>query len=133
MHRRLHDKPLPSEDTERRWPWRADSRVRAPCQANVLSCRRVSLLIPPPARCPPPGHGGLPNAEPAETAGGVAGRRAPRFERARPEMTRSCCSAWLDEEAKLAWKLLLPQLERMDVLTRIDGNALARYCQLWAH
>lgn len=50
----------------------------------------------------------------------------------KPDPTRPRCPTWLDEEAKLAWKHVVPQLERMGVLTRIDGNALTRYCQLWA-
>ncbi len=40
--------------------------------------------------------------------------------------------AWLDDDAKRAWRRLIPLLEQMNVLTRIDGNALARYCQLWS-
>ena len=39
---------------------------------------------------------------------------------------------WLDEEARKMWGQLLPILEVMGVLTRIDGNALARYCRLWS-
>jgi len=39
---------------------------------------------------------------------------------------------WLDDDAKAAWKQLVPQLREMGVLTRIDGNALARYCTTWA-
>jgi P27 family predicted phage terminase small subunit len=39
---------------------------------------------------------------------------------------------WLDEEAKAMWDHLLPMLEGIGVLTRIDGNALARYCRLWS-
>ena len=39
---------------------------------------------------------------------------------------------WLDDQAKAAWDELAPLLEGMGVLTRIDGNALARYCRLWS-
>lgn len=42
------------------------------------------------------------------------------------------CPNWLDEEANSAWQQLLPLLTAMNVLSKIDGNALARYCQLWA-
>jgi len=42
----------------------------------------------------------------------------------------SPCLQWLDKEAKVAWRQLVPQLEAMGLLARIDGNALARYCQL---
>ncbi len=50
----------------------------------------------------------------------------------KPDMTRPRCPSWLDEEAKLAWRQVVPQLDTMRVLARIDGNALARYCQLWS-
>ena len=49
-----------------------------------------------------------------------------------PEQKRPRLPKWLDEEAKIVWKQVVPQLERMHVLTRIDGNALARYCQLFS-
>ncbi len=39
---------------------------------------------------------------------------------------------WLDDEARLAWDRVVPLLEGMGVLTRVDGNALARYCRLWS-
>lgn len=42
------------------------------------------------------------------------------------------CPTWIDDEAKAAWKQLLPLLTQMGVLTRIDRNALTRYCQLWS-
>ena len=42
------------------------------------------------------------------------------------------CPGWLDNDAKAAWKHVVPQLVAMGVLTTIDGNALARYCRLWS-
>ena len=42
------------------------------------------------------------------------------------------CPQWLDPDAKAMWRQLVPQLETMRVLTRVDGNALARYCRLWS-
>lgn len=42
------------------------------------------------------------------------------------------CPAWLDADAKAAWKQLAPMLAAMGCLTKIDTNALARYCRLWA-
>jgi len=35
-------------------------------------------------------------------------------------------------EAKAVWRLLVPKLEALGVLTDIDGNAFARYCDAWA-
>lgn len=42
------------------------------------------------------------------------------------------CPDWLDDDAKSAWDQVVPLLEGMGVLTRIDGNALARYCRTWS-
>lgn len=45
---------------------------------------------------------------------------------------RPKCPAWLDEEAKAAWKQVVPMLDHMGVLTKADANALARYCRFWS-
>ena len=42
------------------------------------------------------------------------------------------CPSWMRPEAKAAWRLLVPKLARLGLLTEIDGNALARYCDAWA-
>lgn len=42
------------------------------------------------------------------------------------------CPDWLDDQAKAAWDEIVPLLQDMGILTRIDGNALARYCRLWS-
>lgn len=42
------------------------------------------------------------------------------------------CPAWLAPEAKSAWKALAPDLLATGLLTRLDRNALSRYCTLWA-
>ncbi len=42
------------------------------------------------------------------------------------------CPAWLDEDARAMWDKLIPQLSAMGILSRIDGNALARYCRFWS-
>ena len=42
------------------------------------------------------------------------------------------CPEYLDKSGKIAWRKLVPMLESMGVLSRIDENALARYCQLWS-
>jgi len=39
---------------------------------------------------------------------------------------------WLDDMGQKAWDFLVPLLQQMGVLTRIDANALSRYCQLWS-
>ena len=45
---------------------------------------------------------------------------------------RPRCPAWLRNDAKSAWKQIVPLLDDMGVLTKIDGNALSRYCEMWA-
>ncbi len=55
----------------------------------------------------------------------LATKRRDRTE-PKPDPTRPRCPSWLDEEAKAAWRQLVPHLDAMRVMTRIDGNALAR-------
>ena len=50
----------------------------------------------------------------------------------RPEAGRPRCPRWLDNDAKAAWRRLVPMLDRMGVLTLIDRYALVRYCQMWS-
>ena len=38
---------------------------------------------------------------------------------------------WLTKGGQFAWSDLVPLLIELGVLSRIDGNALARYCHLW--
>ncbi len=42
------------------------------------------------------------------------------------------CPTWLDDQAQVAWRQLVPLLTGMGVLTRLDAQALARYCRLWS-
>lgn len=50
----------------------------------------------------------------------------------RPERGRPPCPRWLSGDAKKIWREIIPQLDQMGVLCRIDRNAVARYCTLWA-
>lgn len=49
-----------------------------------------------------------------------------------PKRGRPKCPDWLSEEAKRSWRRLVPELDRLGLLTIVDGNALAGYCQAWA-
>jgi P27 family predicted phage terminase small subunit len=42
------------------------------------------------------------------------------------------CPDWLNDLARACWERLVPMLLAMRVLSRIDQNALARYCTTWA-
>ena len=59
-------------------------------------------------------------------------RGAVRKDEPRPEPGQPRCPTWLKPSAKQFWKRLIPRLVSMGVLSKIDGPALARYCQLWA-
>jgi P27 family predicted phage terminase small subunit len=45
---------------------------------------------------------------------------------------RPQCPEWLDPAERLHWRRLVTYLDSMGVLTRIDGNALARYCRFFS-
>ena len=45
-----------------------------------------------------------------------------------PELGAPDCPAHLSDLAKEVWYQIVPRLVALGVLTRIDGNALARYC-----
>jgi P27 family predicted phage terminase small subunit len=49
-----------------------------------------------------------------------------------PDTAAPICPAWLDDAAKAKWAELLPHLKAMGLLTIIDGDALAAYCQAWS-
>lgn len=42
------------------------------------------------------------------------------------------CPAWLTRSAKAKWRRLAPELQRLGLLTSVDGDALAAYCESWA-
>lgn len=46
----------------------------------------------------------------------------------RPTMPRT-----LDGEAKAEWRRIVPELERMGLLTTVDRAVLIRYCRIWAN
>ena len=41
------------------------------------------------------------------------------------------CPRWLSAEAKKKWKHVVGELEKIGVLTHLDGDALGRYCDTW--
>lgn len=49
-----------------------------------------------------------------------------------PRMVEPPCPDWLDDAAKAKWRALVPELSAIGLLTAIDGDCLAVYCQAWA-
>ena len=43
------------------------------------------------------------------------------------------CPKWLDRRARKEWFKLAPALERLRLLTEVDGNTLAAYCQSFSN
>lgn len=46
-----------------------------------------------------------------------------------PPPSRPYCPAWLSPFAKTEWRRVVPELDRLGVLTRVDRSMLAGYCQ----
>lgn len=43
------------------------------------------------------------------------------------------CPNWLCRKGRAVWRELAPKLKAAGILTVIDGNGLARYCELFVH
>lgn len=63
---------------------------------------------------------------------GNPGKRRLNANEPKPQEGIPRCPAWLDDEAKTAWKRIVPQLRDMGVLTLIDADALTNYCDTWS-
>ena len=60
--------------------------------------------------------------------------RADRHNDAEPHPTAGApsCPTWLDKEAKAEWRRIVPELERLGLLTVVDRAALTTYCIAWS-
>jgi len=63
---------------------------------------------------------------------GNPGNRSLNRREPKPRADVPPCPVWLSLEAKRAWRRLLPDLRQMRVLTCVDGDAFAAYCQTYA-
>jgi P27 family predicted phage terminase small subunit len=64
--------------------------------------------------------------------GGKAGHRALNIKEPTPPLGPPDMPPDLPELAKKEWKSIVPQLEQLGLLSRIDGKALAGYCHAYA-
>jgi P27 family predicted phage terminase small subunit len=48
------------------------------------------------------------------------------------ESERPGCPAWIEPDAKAAWRFVAPRLAKMGLLHKLDRNALSRYCTAYA-
>ena len=63
---------------------------------------------------------------------GNPGKRPLNPNEPKPPRGAPKCPANLSPAAKRVWKRLVPQLDRMGVLTTIDRDALVAYCRIYA-
>lgn len=63
---------------------------------------------------------------------GNPGKRAINHNEPQPTKKAPKCPSWLSREAKAEWRRVAPELERLGLLTVVDGGALAAYCQAYA-
>ncbi|MCP3997262.1 MAG: phage terminase small subunit P27 family [bacterium] len=63
---------------------------------------------------------------------GNPGKRPLNENEPKPPKDAPRCPVWLSAEAKTVWRRVVPMLERMGVLTLVDGDALNGYCQTYA-
>jgi P27 family predicted phage terminase small subunit len=63
---------------------------------------------------------------------GNPGKRPLNAAEPQPDPTPPACPEWLDDIAKERWHDLAPELTRLGLLTSVDGDALAAYCQAYA-
>lgn len=63
---------------------------------------------------------------------GNPGKRPLNASEPLPKVETPKCPTFLDAEAKKRWKALVPELERLGLLTIVDGDTLAGYCQACA-
>ena len=64
---------------------------------------------------------------------GNPGKRAIKKNEPQPKSASSVkCPAWLSTEAKKVWRRTAPKLRGLGLLTEVDGDALAAYCQTYA-
>jgi P27 family predicted phage terminase small subunit len=80
----------------------------------------------------PRGSGRRPKPTKLKKLTGNAGKRALNEKEPTPPAIAPDMPDGLSKVAQQEWKSIVPQLERLGVLSRIDGKALAAYCHAFA-
>lgn len=63
---------------------------------------------------------------------GNPGKRKKNKAEPKPQSGAPACPAWLDDEAQAEWQRIVPELEQLEVLTKVDRAALVNYCMAWS-
>jgi P27 family predicted phage terminase small subunit len=60
---------------------------------------------------------------------GNPGKRKLNAHEPKPPADLPICPSWLDDEAKRQWNALVPHLHKIGLLTMVDQQSMAAYCQ----
>ena len=63
---------------------------------------------------------------------GNPGKRPLNKNEPKPTLGAPGCPTWLSIEAKAEWRRVVPKLDELGMLTKVDRAALATYCEAWA-
>lgn len=63
---------------------------------------------------------------------GNPGKRALNDREPTPALAVPACPDFLNSDARAEWDRIVPELQALNLLTRVDRAALACYCQAWA-
>ncbi len=63
---------------------------------------------------------------------GNLGKRPINRREPQPKVVAPSCPRWLGPEAKKIWRRTIPALIQMRILSRVDQDALAAYCQTYS-
>jgi P27 family predicted phage terminase small subunit len=63
---------------------------------------------------------------------GNPGKRPINRNEPQPRAKAPGCPTWLPAEGKAEWRRVVPELDRIGMLTKVDRAALAAYCAAWA-
>jgi P27 family predicted phage terminase small subunit len=76
-------------------------------------------------------RGRKPKPTPLKILTGNPGGRPLNDREPKPRRGRPRCPSFLSDGAKREWARLVPELDRLGLLTLVDSGALAAYCQSW--
>jgi len=62
---------------------------------------------------------------------GNRGHRPLNKNEPKPKKSKSSLPSWVNDEAKKEWNRLIPELERLGLLTTLDQASLIACCQCW--
>jgi len=63
---------------------------------------------------------------------GNPGKRPLTKNEPKPSLGAPGCPSWLSIEARAEWRRVVPRLDEIGMLTKVDRAALATYCETWA-